>query len=562
MRGVATGRPSRLPAVVPVIVPGVWAACLLATAAAWAGPSPTGPAPARAATLAGMVYEDRDGDGRRDRGEPGIAGVAVSNGRALVLSDRDGGYRIAVEPGQTVFAIKPAGWRFAVGDPATPGAWRHVPQATAPVLRYGGIRSASDGPFDIGLRRAPRGDGRLEVRVFADPQVKSRVDVGYYARDIVDSVLAEPSRLARPGRDLPELGLSLGDIADDALDLYPALNAETRRIGIPWLHIAGNHDMDLDAAHDDDALRSFREVYGPDTFAWEEDEAVFIGLDDVIHQPGQRPAYIGGFREDQFAFLEAYLPRVPKDRLLVIAVHIPLFEPEDKDTFRDADRARLFALLRDFPHVLVLSGHNHGQRHWRHEAREGWQGATPLHEYNVGAACGAFWSGAPDAAGIPDSTMADGTPNGYASLRIEHGGRYALAWHVARDANDTGIGLFAPNVLRRGAYPAFGVFANVYMGQADSRVEFRIDEGEWRPMRRVLAPDPRLLRENVRDADAEALRGYDRSPEAKPSPHLWRADLPTDLAAGAHRIEVRTFDPWRGELRAQGEYRLQDWKDE
>jgi hypothetical protein len=567
MRGVANRRPSRLPAVMPRgvrgAVPALWAASLLATAAAWAGPSlsATASAPDHAAivagTVAGTIYEDRDGDGRRDRGEPGIADVAVSNGRAVVLSDRDGGYRIAVEPGQTVFAIKPAGWRHATGELATPGAWRHVPQATAPVLRYGGIRSAADGPFDIGLRRAPRGDGRLEVRVFADPQVKSRVDVGYYARDIVDSVLAEPARMPRP-----ELGLSLGDIVDDALDLYPALNAETRRIGIPWLHVAGNHDMDLDAAHDDDALRSFREVYGPDTFAWEEDEAVFIGLDDVIHQPGQRAAYIGGFREDQFAFLEAYLPRVPKDRLLVVAVHIPLFEPDDRDTFRDADRARLFALLRDFPHVLVLSGHSHGQRHWRHEAREGWQGATPLHEYNVGAACGAFWSGAPDAAGIPDGTMADGTPNGYASLRIDTGGRHALAWQVARDAADTGIGLFAPKVLRRGAYPAFGVYANVYMGQADSRVEVRIDDGEWRPMRRVLAPDPRLLRENMRDADTGTLRGYDRSPEAKPSPHLWRADLPTDLAAGAHRIEVRTFDPWRGELRAQGEYRLQDWKDE
>lgn len=507
-----------------------------------------------AGSVSGTVFEDRDGDGRHDRGEPGVPGVAVSNGRALAVSDRGGRYRLPVEPGQTVFAIKPAGWRHASGDLAAPGAWRHVPQAGAPALRYGGIRSAVAGTFDIGLRREPPGDGRLDVRVFADPQVKSRADVGYYARDIVDSVLAEPTHMVRPS-----LGLSLGDIVDDALDLFPALNSQTRRIGVPWLHVAGNHDMDLDAAHDDDALRSFREIYGPDTFAWEEPEAVFIGLDDVIHQPAQRPVYIGGFREDQFAFLEAYLPRVPKDRLVVIALHIPLFEPEDKDTFRDADRERLFALLRDFPHVLVLSGHNHGQRHWRHGARTGWQGSTLLHEYNVGAACGAFWSGAPDAAGIPDSTMADGTPNGYASLVIEQGGRYALAWHAARDATNPGIGLFAPKVLRHGAYPAFGVFANVYMGEADSRVEFRVDQGEWRPMRRVSAPDPRLLRENALDADANALRGYDRSPEAKPSPHLWRADLPTDLAVGTHRIEVRAFDPWRGELRAQGEYRLQEW---
>lgn len=519
--------------------------------------------------LSGVIYDDRDDDGRRDRGEPGVAGVLVSNGRELAETDAAGRYRLAVAPGQTVFAIKPAGWRLPEKDLARPGAWRHVPLTVTPSLKYGGIvsgekisghRAADPMPktFDIGLRREPPGDGWLEVRVFADPQVKSLVDVGYYARDIVDSVLAERVGEARRA---PELGLSLGDIVDDDLSLYPALNAQTRRIGVPWLHVAGNHDLDFDVARDEDSLQTFRNTFGPDTFAWEEDDAVFVGLDDVIYRPGQSPAYIGGLREDQFAFLEAYLPRVSKQRLLVLAFHIPLFEPEGRDTFRDADRARLFALLREFPNVLILSGHSHAQQHWMHGARTGWQGAKPLHEYNVGAACGAFWTGVKDANGIPDTTMADGTPNGYASLGVGRDGRYVLGWHPARDAQDSQIGLFAPKVLRRGAYPAYGVFANVYMGREDTRVEFRIDDGEWKPMRRIVAPDPRVLRENLRDADADTLRGYDRSAEATFSPHLWRGALPTDLAPGAHRIDVRAFDPWRGEIRAQGEYRLQDAKE-
>jgi hypothetical protein len=75
-------------------------------------------------------------------------------------------------------------------------------------------------------------------------------------------------------------------------------------------------------------------------------------------------------------------------------------------------------------------------------------------------------------------------------------------------------------------------------------------------MARVVQPDPRLLAENARDDLADGLRGYDRSPEAKPSPHLWRGVLPTDGAAGEHRIEVRAFDDWQGELRARGSYRL------
>ncbi|PPT45732.1 hypothetical protein XarbCFBP8150_21865, partial [Xanthomonas arboricola] len=41
--------------------------------------------------------------------------------------------------------------------------------------------------------------------------------------------------------------------------------------------------------------------------------------------------------------------------------------------------------MKDFPHVLVLSAHSHTQRQVDHGADEGWQGARPLHEYNVGA---------------------------------------------------------------------------------------------------------------------------------------------------------------------------------
>ena len=185
----------------------------------------------------------------------------------------------------------------------------------------------------------------------------------------------------------------------------------------------------------------------------------------------------------------------------------------------------------------------------------GWKGEKPLHEYNVGAACGGFWSGVKDGAGIPSATMSDGTPNGYARLQVDAAG-YSLRWFSARAPESEQIGLHAPKVLRRGAYPGNGVFANFYMGDADSRVEYRIDDGEWKPMKRVLQADPALLAENLADDVAVALRGYDRSPEAAASTHLWRGTLPTDIALGEHRIEVRAYDRWRGAVSAGTSYRL------
>src|SRR3546814_16648276 len=113
--------------------------------------------------------------------------------------------------------------------------------------------------------------------------------------------------------------------------------------------------MCTDAKNDADARQTFRRHFGPDTFAREEALATFVLLDDVIHRPGMKPVYIGGFREDQFAFLEAYLPTVPKERLLVLGMHIPLLEPAGRDPFRHPARGRQFALLPHSPPPLVPS---------------------------------------------------------------------------------------------------------------------------------------------------------------------------------------------------------------
>ena len=512
--------------------------------------------PAQAGTLVhGEAFLDLDGDGRRGAGEPAAEGVKVSNGREVVLSGDDGRFALQVRQGDTVFAIKPPGHGLPTGDNGLPRFWQHHFPGGSPDLRYGGIPAGTVDRFDVALQPAAPAAGPLEVLVMADPQVKNMADVDYYARDIIADIAARPPAA---------FGISLGDIVDDELSLYPALNAHTVSLGIPWLHVPGNHDLDFDAAGDADSLLTYRHTFGPDTFAWEEQGAAFVLLDNVVYLPGQRPVYTGGLREDQFAFLESYLATLPDSQVVVVGAHIPFFDTHPDpavETFRSADRERLFGLLERFDKVLLLSGHGHVQRHVFHDAASGWTGATPLHEYNLGAACGAFWSGVKDEAGIPDATMADGTPNGYATLRIEDGD-YRLAWHPARlgqgdPARTRAMALHAPKVLRQGAYPAWGVYANVFMGTAGTRVEYRVGDGEWQPMRRVERPDPRLLAENVRDDEAAVLRGYDRSPEAEPSTHLWRGALPTDLAVGEYTLEVRAFDPWQGEQRARTTYRLQ-----
>lgn len=497
----------------------------------------------------GVVFVDANGNGVRDRGEPGVPGARVSDGERIVVTDSTGAYQLHTPSGSSTFLIKPAGFRVAHRGDGLPDTWTNVQTSAGPALRYGGVPVSSSACRDFALTR--EGDAAasaLEVLVFGDPQPKTRVDVDYYRRDIV-----EPVR----GKHRARLGISLGDIVSDDLSLFPALKAVDATLGIPWLHAPGNHDIDFDATSDERSLDSFRHAFGPDTYAWEETRANFIVLDDVIYLPGKSPGYIGGLREQQFTFLHAYLANAPKNRLLVLSLHIPLFDTTaGVETFRRADRARLFALLQPFPNVLVLSAHSHKQQHFFHGPDTGWLGETPLHEYNVGATCGAFWSGVKDAAGIPATTMSDGTPNGYALLTVRPDA-FDLRWFVARAADDFQIQVHAPKVLRHGSYPAFAVYANVFMGAPDTKVEYRIDDGEWKPMRRVLRADPTVVAENLRDDKAETLRGYDRLPEAAVSTHLWRGVLATDLSEGAHRVEVRASLPGFGVAEASVVYRLE-----
>jgi 3',5'-cyclic AMP phosphodiesterase CpdA len=489
---------------------GLWLACA--------------PLLAAASCVDGTVFADTNGNGLRDAGEQPLPGIAVSDGEHLVRTDAQGRYRLLASTQPTVFVIKPAGYRAAARADGLPDIWR---PGSAPAAVKGKRPADADAqcpPFAL----VPDADApaSFQALLMADSQTSHLQDVDYFERDLI-----APLRGSHQAR----LGLTLGDITNDDPALYPALVAAVTSLGVPWLHVPGNHDMDVDARSDAASLASYHRALGPDTYAWEERTMVFIGLDDIIAQPGQKPAYVGGLREDQFAFLERYLPTVPEDKLLVIGVHIPLFDHR----FREADRKRLFALLENRANRLILSGHTHEQSQTFWDAARGWNGATPLHEYNVGAACGAFWSGVKDAQGIPDTTMADGTPNGYGLLNVQPQGRYSVEYRVARAPATEQIALHAPRVLRQGAYPAWGVYANVFMGYDGLPVEFRVDDGAWQPMKRIEQPDPRVLQENIADDLAGALRGYDRSPEATPSSHLWRAALPTTLAEGEHTVEVR-----------------------
>jgi len=489
---------------------------------------------ASAATISGVVFDDRNASGVRDPGEPGLAQVAVSNGTDVVLTDADGRYELPAEGDATLFVIKPRGWRPPVDAQNLPQFYRRLTPGAPPPASV-----------DFPLLRSDEAD-TFRALVFTDPQPYSPQDVDYLGRTIVAGLAG--SREAA-------FGVTLGDVVNDRFDLFSPVNAAVARIGIPWYNLNGNHDLNLDTPDDRHATASFEAVYGPSTYAFQHGPVLFVALNDVRFLGG--PRYIGGLRADQFTFLENLLRVTPRDELVVLMMHIPWFypNPSNAETFRVADRARLFSLLKDRPNNLWLSGHTHYQRHVFYGPADGWQGAQPLHEYNVAAAGGSFWGGPPDASGIPIATMWDGTPPGYAVLTFNGVAAPVIDYRPAREPAGHQIGLYAPEVVApRLGYVSF--FANVFNGHDGWKIEARVDEREWNEMRRVIEWDPAYAKLYLaQDTLAVPLPGR-RLPDPTVCYHLWRSYLPADLAAGAHTLQVRATDPAGKVFTARREVRI------
>lgn len=476
---------------------------------------------ASAAGVRGVVFDDRNASGVRDAGEPGLARVAVSNGTDVVLTDAAGRYELTAEGDSTLFVIKPRGWRPPVNAQNLPQFYHRIVPDAAPLSSV-----------DFPLVQSEEPD-TFRALVFTDPQPYSPQDVDHLARTIVDGLA---------GSGDAAFGVTLGDVTNDRFDLYPSVNATMARIGVPWYNLSGNHDLDLDASDDRHEFTRFEAVYGPSTYAFHYGRVLFVALNDVRFLGGLR--YIGGLRDDQFAFLANLLRVTPRDELVVLMMHIPWFypNPSNAETFRVADRARLFALLKDRPNNLWLSGHTHYQRHVFYGPADGWPGARPLHEYNVAAASGSFWGGPPDASGIPIATMWDGTPHGYAILGFNGVAAPVIDYRPAREPADHQIGLYAPEVVAPHlGYVSF--FANVFNGHDGWKIEARVDDRAWNDLRRVLEWDPAYAKLYLAQDSLTVPFAGRRLPDPTVCYHLWRNYLPADLAVGTHLLQVRATDP-------------------
>lgn len=484
--------------------------------------------------IEGFVYEDVNQNGKKDRREKGLAQVAVSNGVEVVLTDENGKYELPVGNDNIIFVIKPNGYQFPLNEDNLPQFYHvHKPLGSPKGLKYSAFEPTPiKSEVDFALHAAEESDS-FSAFLFGDPQAYIQEELAYYDKGIVSEVASRKEGVA--------FGISLGDLVGDDLSLHPSYRQITGKIGLPWYNVIGNHDMNFDVQADSLSDETYELNFGPTNFSFNYGNAHFIILDNILYpDPRDNNGYWGGFRKDQLDFVENNLKFVPKDKLVVLAFHIPLTHVNG-NTFRPEDRQRLFDFLKDYPHTLSVSAHMHTQTQIFYVEEDGWHQAKPHHEYNVGTTSGDWYSGSLNKQGVPDATMRDGTPRGYAYLHVE-GNQYKLAYKVAGESEDYQIKLHHPQVVPQGKSSRYAIFANFFMGHEKSQVEYRFNDGEWKKMNFYRGVDPAYVA-NLYPWDNSGKQLAGRRPtDAVVSSHVWRVAIPNSLPLGKHKIEVRAKD--------------------
>ena len=398
-------------------------------------------------TARGTVFLDANRNSQLDAGETGLPGVIVTNGREVVVTGPDGTYALPAYDDMNLSVVKKAGYTTPLSHEMVPQfAYVHKVQGS-PDLRFGGIPATGPLPAAVNFPMIEDATGTtFNCLAFGDAQAYTNREISY-VRDTAGKLLAT-SDLSDT-----ECLIFAGDVMGDDLSLYPRFKSIIAVGQTPQYFVGGNHDVDFDAATDADSFDTFRREWGPEYWAAEIGDVLFIGLDNVRYpcngvdphpfcSTDRRHTYNGVVSGRQIEWLGNLLPNIPDDKLIVMTAHIPFQTFTDNTAAKhQTDNFDELAALFEGRKVLTLAGHTHTTENIEPgEFYEGWEANTnvagsPFHQIVIGGLSGSWWAGDLNDQGVPHATQRLGAPRGYYKLAFS-GADYTdtyLTFHAADD---------------------------------------------------------------------------------------------------------------------------------
>lgn len=340
---------------------------------------------------------------RDSEGSP-IEGVAVSDGFSVVTTNNEGYYSIKIlQDAWYIYISVPAECKIPINEKGQPCFFKRYPSQTS---RY-----------DFTLERLDGGaEDEFILFAFADPQTGKLSTVNRFAKQVAPEVKRYSASLATPC-----YGITLGDVvsvisSDISQTVLPAMRdaMHADKMGMPVFQIMGNHDNCFMSATQPvegrtirdinlNIQRMFEEAFGPINYSFNRGKAHIVGMRNVQWKSGNSCATENtstAFTKEQYDWLVADLAQVPKDKVVVLCVHVPLY---NNGKIGDGTyRQEVLTLLDEFAEAHVLSGHLHYQRNYDHTAVS--SSVHKIYEHAQAAINGASWT---------SNINGDGVPNGY-----------------------------------------------------------------------------------------------------------------------------------------------------
>jgi len=320
----------------------------------------------------------------------GIAGVAVTDGNNIAVTDRSGNYQLlSNKTTEFVYISIPAGYAFAHD--------KGIAKFYMPVVTDRDIFKAN---FE--LEKLATDDKQHCFVVWADTQMISQADVELLKTQSVPDL--QQLVAAYPKQTLFH-GIGCGDLVWDKFELFEGYKQAIDATGVTFFNVIGNHDMDLDARTDELSAKTFKKQFGPTYYSFNRGAIHYVVLDDVFFI-GTGKQYIGYITENQLQWLEQDLALIKPGATVVVSLHIPTNTGAARRGKKEAElgsvvanRKQLYKILAPYK-VHIMSGHTHFNEAWEQDN---------MMEHNHGTVCGAWWTG---------PICGDGTPGGYGVYEV------------------------------------------------------------------------------------------------------------------------------------------------
>ena len=438
-------------------------------------------------------------------GKP-ISNVAISDGFSVVTTDNEG-----------LYMMKPSSdtWYIYYSVPANCEVVRYI-HGPKFYTRYS--KDVKEYSFELKLLPDGKPEEKFALLTFADPQVSSSTGLNRFTKEAIPAIKAYAKELSA---EMPVYGITLGDVISNSTSDEHNYNPNTRgnassymekmreamrpsTVGFPIFQVMGNHDCNYFGGHDPlvpdatssttniKAQREFESTFGPINYSCNRGDVHIVGMRDIYYTTDWTTRnYQTGFLKEQYEWLKQDLALVPKDKMVVLCVHIPLFGSVSKSGESGHYVKEVHQLLNEFKEAHVISGHTHYQRNYEHTTYK-------IFEHNMGTVCGTWWS---------SNICGDGTPNGY-GVFIGEGNTftnwYYMGYHEGMNKPENQLRLHRGNAITGAkrqpnakdpngtGYYSYNfaddvILANVYNADSKWKIEVYEDDVKTGEMKKIAS---------------------------------------------------------------------------